>query len=81
MTQFDKMYKKIMEDPIHADLDIDEIKNFLKKLGFEHRIKGTSHNIFTHQDYPGIIVVPTKHGRHVKGVYIKKIREAIIEIE
>ena len=80
LGKFEKTYKKIMDDPYHADLDFVEIKNFLEKVGFTYRNKGTSHNVFTHPSYQGILVIPTKHGRHVKGAYIKMIREALIEL-
>lgn len=81
LGKYEKIYKKIMEDPIHADLTIDEVKKLLSRYGFEHRNKGTSHNIFTHPKYNGIITIPTKHGRHVKGAYIKMVREALIELD
>ena len=84
MGKYDKIYQKIMEDPYHADLDFDEVKTFLERMGFELRKRknnGTSHNIFTHPDYEGILTIPTKHGRHVKGAYIKMIREALIELD
>lgn len=81
MGKFEKTYKKIMEDPYHADLDFDEIKSFLKKIGFTYRNSGSSHNVFTHPSYHGILVIPTKHGRHVKGAYIKMIREALIDLD
>ena len=84
LGKYDKIYLKIMEDPYHADLDFKEVKTFLEKLGFEyrkHKRNGTSHNIFIHPNYKGILNIPTKHGRHVKGVYIKMIREALIEMD
>lgn len=81
LGKFEKTYQKIMEDPLHADMDINEIINFLKRMGFTHRNNGTSHNIFTHPAYEGILTIPTKHGRQVKGIYIKSIREALIDID
>ena len=81
LGKYEKIYSKIMEDPYHADLTIDEIKTFLIRRGFNHRNRGSSHNIFTHPQYDGIITIPTKHGRHVKGAYIKTIREALIELD
>ena len=70
-----------MEDPYHADLTIYEVTTFLSKLSFHHIYKKSSHHIYIHPDYDGLLVIPTKHGRYVKGAYIKKIREILLEIK
>lgn len=79
--KYEKVYKKIMEDPIHADLTIDEVKTILSRYGFVHKVKGTSHNKFTHSESPYILIIPTKHGRKVPGEYIKMIRQVLIELD
>ena len=45
MGKNDKLVRKILSGSSDANIDFDELRNLLKRLGFEERIKG-SHHVF-----------------------------------
>ena len=45
MAKNDKLVRKILSGSSDANIDFDELRYLLKRLGFEERIKG-SHHVF-----------------------------------
>ena len=45
MGKNDKLVRKILSGSSDGNIDFDELRNILKRLGFEERIKG-SHHVF-----------------------------------
>lgn len=44
MSKFEKLRQKIVEGRSDANIDFEDLRNFLLVLGFVERIKGSHHN-------------------------------------
>ncbi|NOX89102.1 MAG: type II toxin-antitoxin system HicA family toxin [Calditrichaeota bacterium] len=83
MSKIEKILKKWESKP--TEVSKDEVVNVLERFGFELDLKRGSHIVVRHLkliDQPnfgsmGEFTIPSKHGRTVKGVYLKKILIAI----
>jgi predicted RNA binding protein YcfA (HicA-like mRNA interferase family) len=83
MAKLEKRLKKWASKP--TEVDKDEVISVLERFGFELDFKKSSHIVVRHAkllNQPGFgslgeFTVPTKHGRFVKGVYLKEILLAI----
>ena len=83
MSKYDKILKKWGSKP--KELRKDEILTVLQSFDFELDLKSVSHIIVRHPKLVnqanfgimGEFVVPSKHGRKVKGLYLKRILTAI----
>lgn len=77
MGYYDKLLKKIKEDPYRTDITIDEVKKLLDHNGFHLQSVKGSHHVFTHDrlEYP--LCIPSVNGRGVKPTYIKEIKKAL----
>lgn len=79
MTKREKREAAIRSNPKQvrfADLDI-----LLDSYDFEVRQarSGTSHYVYSHEDYPGELTIPLPHGgnTHVLVIYVKRALAAI----
>lgn len=54
MSQYEKLLLRILRGTSDKNIDFDELVNFLEKLGFRVRVKG-SHHIFSRPDVVEII--------------------------
>ena len=83
MSKLEKILKKWQSKP--KEVNRDEVISILERFGFKIDFKRGSHIVVTHPkllNQPGFgrlgeFTVPTKHGRFVKGVYLKQILLAI----
>jgi hypothetical protein len=44
MTRFEKVRQRIMDGKSDANINFEDLRNFLINLGFEERIKGSHHS-------------------------------------
>jgi len=68
------LYEKIKSN--NKNVSFDDIHKLMIAGGFNHRCKGSSHNIYTHPDLHGIedsVTIP--YNRPIKRPYIKKALE------
>lgn len=77
MSSFKKLLFKILTAENDKNIDFDGLRNLLKRLNFEERIKG-SHHIFYLEGIEEIINLQPK-GDRAKEYQIKQIREIIIK--
>ena len=83
MSKIDKILKKWESKP--TEVSKEEVITILKRFGFDLEFKRGSHIIVSHSklinqpDFGslGEFTIPTKHGRSIKGVYLKRILIAI----
>lgn len=83
MSKIDKILKKWKSKP--TEVSKDEVITVLERFGFTIEFKRGSHIIVSHPklvDQPhfgklGEFTIPSKHGKLVKGIYLKTILIAI----
>lgn len=59
------------------NIKFDELRQLLKKLGFEERIKG-DHYIFTKDNVEEIVIMQPK-GSKAKGYQVRQVRNLIVK--
>ena len=77
MSRFDKTLEKILRGASDANIDFQDLCQFLNELGFEERIRG-SHHIFTKDSVIEIINLQAK-GSKAKPYQVKQVRNLILK--
>jgi predicted RNA binding protein YcfA (HicA-like mRNA interferase family) len=77
MTQFDKLLSRVLSGNSDANIEFDEVRALLGRLGFRERIKG-SHHIFYRDDVAEIVNLQSKGGR-AKTYQVKQVRNLILK--
>ncbi|MCH7731808.1 MAG: type II toxin-antitoxin system HicA family toxin [Candidatus Marinimicrobia bacterium] len=77
MGKYDKLLFKILRGGSDKNIGFDDLRQLLKRLGFEERIRG-SHHIFRKS---GIIekVNLQRDGNNAKAYQVRQVRKVIIE--
>jgi predicted RNA binding protein YcfA (HicA-like mRNA interferase family) len=70
MSRIEKLIQSFLAEP--SEVNFSDVEKLLELFGFEQKNCEGSHHTFRHEDGRKI-TVPTKHGRKVKKIYIKKI--------
>lgn len=72
MRKFDKLRQTILDGRSDANINFEELRSFLKFLGFEERIKG-SHHSFRRE---GVFEKPNlqKDGSKAKSYQVRQVR-------
>ena len=76
MSKLKKLIDKILRGLSDANVDFEELRKLLLRLGFEERVRG-SHHVFTKEDVEEIINLQPK-GAKAKPYQVKQVREIII---
>ena len=77
MSKFEKIIKKLLSGFSDRNMDFDELRSLLMKLGFEERIKG-SHHIYFKEGIEEIINIQPINGK-AKPYQVKQVRELVIK--
>jgi hypothetical protein len=77
MSKFEKIMKKLLSGFSDRNMDFDELRSLLLKLGFEERIKG-SHHIYFKEGIEDIINIQPINGK-AKPYQVKQVRELFIK--
>jgi predicted RNA binding protein YcfA (HicA-like mRNA interferase family) len=77
MSKFEKLMQKLLSGFSDRNMDFDELKSILSRLGFKERVKG-SHHIYFKEDIEEIINLQSSHGK-AKPYQVKQVRELIIK--
>ena len=77
MTKLDKFLTQILRGTSDVNIDFDNLRNLLKQLGFEERMKG-SHHIFWKNNIPEILNLQSK-GSKAKAYQVKQVRNIILK--
>jgi len=75
MTHHEKFLKRLMDGVADKDISFSELCAFLKRLGFEERIRG-DHHIFTKAGIEEILNLQPK-GAQAKPYQVKQVRNLI----
>ena len=78
MSKYQKLFEKILLGSSDSNIDFEELKNLLIKLGFVMRING-SHHVFSKDNIEEIINIQPLKDKKAKPYQIKQVRELIIE--
>jgi len=78
MTKKQKIIEKLLSGESDNNLDFLDLVNLLKKLGFQHRVKG-SHNIFYRDSMPEIINIQPLNYNKAKPYQVKQLRNLILK--
>jgi len=77
MSKFEKLLFKVLYGQSDNNIDFEEIRGLLAKLGFRERIKG-SHHIYTQKNIEEIINIQPV-GKLAKPYQVKQIRNIILK--
>ena len=77
MGKYEKLLQKILTGTSDNNIKFSELRQLLKKLGFDERIKG-DHYIFTKDNVEEIINIQPK-GSKAKGYQVRQIRNLIVK--
>lgn len=77
MTQMNKLLFKILSGTSDKNIDFEELRSLLKRLGFTERIKG-SHFIFFKENIQEIINIQSI-GNKAKSYQVKQVRNIILK--
>jgi hypothetical protein len=75
MTQHEKFLKRLMDGATDKDISFSELCAFLRRLGFEERIRG-DHHIFIRESVEEILNLQPKKGL-AKPYQVKQVRNLI----
>lgn len=78
MTKKQKIIEKLLSGESDNNFDFSELVNVMKKLGFQHRVKG-SHNIFYREFIFEIINIQPHKENKAKPYQVKQIRNLILK--
>jgi predicted RNA binding protein YcfA (HicA-like mRNA interferase family) len=79
MSKHEKLLIKILRGTSDKNIDFEELRNLLLKLGFEERIKG-SHHILTKDGIEEILNIQPKSGK-AKPYQVKQVRNIIVKYQ
>ncbi len=79
MSKLEKLLIKLLRGISDANIDFDELRNLLLRLGFEERIKG-SHHILTKEGVEEILNLQPKAGK-AKPYQVKQVRNVIVRYQ
>lgn len=77
MGKYEKLLQRILTGTSDNNIKFDELRQLLKKLGFEERIKG-DHYIFTKDNVEEIVNIQPK-GSKAKGYQVRQVRNLIVK--
>jgi predicted RNA binding protein YcfA (HicA-like mRNA interferase family) len=78
MTKKQRITEKLLSGESDNNFDFSELVNLLKKLGFQHRVKG-SHNIFYQASIIEIINIQPLRDNKAKPYQVKQIRNLVLK--
>lgn len=79
MSKYKKLLVKILSGTSDRNIDFEELRNLLIRLGFEERIKG-SHHILTKEGIEEILNIQSKSGK-AKPYQVKQVRNIIVKYQ
>ena len=77
MTKLEKILNQVLRGTSDANIEFDEVRSLLSRLGFSERIKG-SHHIFWKENVMEILNLQSK-GSKTKPYQVKQVRNIILK--
>ena len=79
MSKHEKLLIKILRGTSDKNIDFEELRNLLIRLGFDERIKG-SHHILSKEGIEEILNIQSKSGK-AKPYQVKQVRNIIVKFQ
>jgi predicted RNA binding protein YcfA (HicA-like mRNA interferase family) len=79
MSKLEKLIIKILRGTSDQNIDFEDLRNLLLRLGFEERIKG-SHHILVREGIEEILNIQPKSGK-AKPYQVKQVRNLIVKYQ
>jgi len=79
MGKYSKLIEKILLGSSDKNIEFEELKHLLEKLGFEERIKGSHHNFSKNGVLEKINL--QKDGKNAKAYQVKQVRSILLSYE
>ncbi len=76
MSQWRKFQDRLLRGSSDNGIDFNELRTYLKRIGFAERIKG-GHHVFTRDDVEEILNLQRK-GHLAKAYQVKQVRDFIL---
>jgi len=75
MGKLEKLRQKILDEKSDANINFEDLRNFLLDLGFEERVKGSHHSYRKE----GIVEKPNlqRDGNKAKSYQVRQIRQIL----
>lgn len=73
MSKWAKLRQRILSGEANANIRFSELVNYLKRLGFEERVKG-SHHIFTREGVPEQMVLHSHGEGNARPYQVRQVR-------
>jgi len=77
VAKYDRLLSHILRGTSDANIPFKDLRNLLRRLGLEERIRG-NHHIFTKDGVEEILNLQPK-GRQVKPYQVKQVRRVIVK--
>ena len=77
MAKYDELLSRILRGASDANIRFNQLRNLLRRIGFEERIRG-DHHIFTKNGVEEIINLQPK-GNKAKPYQVKQVRGVIVK--
>ena len=77
MARYDELLSRVLRGASDANIPFNQLRNLLRRLGFEERIRG-DHHIFTKNGVDEIINLQPK-GNKAKPYQVKQVRGVILK--
>jgi hypothetical protein len=77
MTKLEKILTQVLRGTSDANIEFEELRGLLRRLGFNERIKG-SHHIFWKENIIEIMNLQSK-GSKAKPYQVKQVRNVILK--
>ena len=77
MARYDELLSRVLRGASDANIPFNQLRNLLRRLGFEERIRG-DHHIFTKNGVEEIINLQPK-GNKAKPYQVKQVRGVIVK--
>ena len=74
MAQWQKFLDRLLSGKSDNNLNFDDVRNLLKRLGFTERIRG-SHHVYERTDLPELVDIQTLKDGKAKAYQIAQIRD------
>ncbi len=75
MTKYSKLLSRVLSGRSDGNVDFDELRRLLKRLGFEERTRG-SHHVFVRSGIHDMINLQ-REGRLAKPYQVRQVRTVI----
>ena len=80
MPRPSRVLRRVLSGTADQNIRFDELRQLLKSLGFQERIRG-SHHIFTREGVAEILNLQPREGGKAKPYQVRQVRDGIVRYQ